>query len=81
MTHVDVTFRNVNEEVLRNFKAEAVREDKTFGEALAEAIKLWLEHRGVVQKTRKKLSDSKSLCFHSGVRNLSERVDEILYTR
>ena len=81
MTNVDITFRNVDEEKLRNFKAEAVRENKNFGEAIGEAINLWLEHKKFDQKKKTKLSESKHLMFRSGIKNLSERIDEIVYTR
>lgn len=79
MTNVDITFRNVEEEPLRNFKAEAVRENKTFGEALAEALKLWLEHRWQMRKKMAKLTDIKPADFGIGTENLSKRIDEVLY--
>lgn len=81
MTNVDITVRNVDEEALQNFKAEAVREKKTFGEALAEAILLWLEHKKLFQKKKARLSSSKPVDFGAGTETLSERVDEVLYGR
>ncbi len=66
----DVTFRNVNREALQNFKAEAVRENKTFGQALAEALELWLTHRQVRQKKRMKLSESTPVDFGAGTERL-----------
>ena len=79
---VDVTFRNVDAEVLRNFKAEAVREDKTFGEALADALLAWLEHRQVeLTKKKTKLSDIKPVDFGPGTENLSTHADDVLYRR
>ncbi len=77
----DITFRNVDKEVLQNFKAEAVRENKTFGNALSEALRMWLEHKKFAQKKKMKLSDSKPLSFRSGTHNLSGRIDDILYAR
>lgn len=82
MTSIDVTFRNLNEEVLRDFKAEAVRENKTFGEALVEAMLTWLEHqKAAITKKKTKLSDLKAMDFGPGTENLSERIDEVLYSR
>lgn len=79
MTNVDITLRNMNKEVLQNFKAEAVREDKTFGEAAVEAFLMWLEHKKFFQKKKMRLSDSKPVDFGPGTENLSERLDEVLY--
>lgn len=75
----DVTFRKVDEEILRNFKAEAVRENKTFGEALVEALKLWLEHKLPMRKKMAKLTDIKPVDFGPGTENLSKQIDEMLY--
>lgn len=75
----DITFRNVDKEILQNFKAEAVREDKAFGQALKEALLLWLEHRKITNKKKTKLSESKPLDFGPGTENLSEKIDDILY--
>ncbi|MBI5228261.1 hypothetical protein HY988_06740 [Candidatus Micrarchaeota archaeon] len=82
MTTVDITIRNVDEELLRNFKAEAVRENKNFGEATSEAFRLWLEHKNQeIHKKKGKLTDIKPLHFKSGFKDLSKRVDEIVYER
>ncbi|MBS3068476.1 hypothetical protein J4450_07245 [Candidatus Micrarchaeota archaeon] len=81
MTSIDITFRNVDEEVLREFKAEAVRENKTFGEALADALRMWLEHKWPIKKKKMTLLESRRLGFHSGIRDLSKRVDELVYKR
>jgi len=44
----NVTFRNVNDNLFTEFKAEAARLKKNLGEAITEAINLWL-----YQKKRK----------------------------
>ena len=79
MTNIDMTIRNLDKDVVRNFKAEAVRENKTLGEAVVEALKLWPEHKGFFQKKKMKLSDSKPVDFGPGTEDLSERLDEVLY--
>ncbi len=76
----DVTFKNVDEEILREFKAEAVREGKTFGEALIEAFLVWLEHKRIsLTKKRMKLSDLKPMDFGPGSEKGSVEVDKIVY--
>ena len=76
----DVMFKNVDEEILREFKAEAVREGKTFGQALVEALLTWLEHRRIATTKKKmKLSDLKPIDFGSGSEKGSIEVDKIVY--
>ena len=38
----NVTFRNVDDRLLRQFKTEAVREKIKMGQAINDAIQLWL---------------------------------------
>lgn len=75
----NITFRNVDIAVLRDFKAEAVRENKTFGQALAEALAVWLQHRRIARGKRMKLSDIEPMDFGPGAETLSQRVDEEVY--
>ena len=76
---VDITFRKVDKDALQEFKAEAVRENKTFGRALAEALLLWLSHKKLSNKKKMKLSDSEPVDFGPGTEKLSTKVDDILY--
>lgn len=77
---VDVTFKNVDERVLREFKAEAVRESKKFGNALVEAIQFWLANKKTLSlKKKMKLSDIKPTSFGPGSENGSIEVDKIVY--
>ena len=41
----NVTFRNVNDTLFTEFKAEAARLKKNMGEAISEAIDLWLHYK------------------------------------
>ena len=78
----DITFKNVDETVLRQFKAEAVLEGKTFGRALAEALLTWLQQRQLLRKKKKmKLSDLKPVDFGPGSERGSVEVDQIVYGR
>ena len=81
----NVTFRNVNEDALTEFRAEAAKLKKNLGEAITEAIQLWLF-------IKKKKLDVMSLendplwaiienpvDFGEGTENLSQEVDKIVY--
>jgi hypothetical protein len=76
---VDVTFRNVDKKILQNFKAEAVREDKTFGQALVEAFILWLQREKSLAKKKSKLSDCEPVDFGLNTENLSTHIDDLVY--
>jgi len=73
----DVTFRNVEDEVLREFKAEAVREGKTLGEALAEALLNWLQSRQVKKSVR--FSSLKPIDFGKNSEKSSSEIDDVVY--
>lgn len=76
----DVMFKNVDEVILREFKAEAVREGKTFSQALVEALLTWLEHRQIAfPKKKAKLSNLKPIDFGPGSERGSVEVDKIVY--
>ena len=52
----NVTFRNVNDNLFTEFKAEAARLKKNLGEAISEAINLWLyqkKHKLDIKKLEK----------------------------
>ena len=73
----NVTFRNVEDEVLREFKAEAVREGKTLGEALVEALLNWLQSRQA--KKAVKFTSLKPIDFGKNSEKSSNEIDEIVY--
>ena len=76
----DVMFKNVDETVLREFKSEAVREGKTFGQALVEALLTWLEYKKEkLNKKKMKLSDIKPVSYGPGSERGSVEVDQIVY--
>ena len=41
----NITFRNVNDTLFTEFKAETARLKKNMGEAISEAIDLWLHYK------------------------------------
>lgn len=76
---IHVSFRDVDTNAFREFKAVAAREGMKMGVALNTAFGLFAEK--FRQKPRKKmgLMDLKPVSFGPGNERLSERVDEFLY--
>ena len=74
---MQVTIKNVQEHVFRDFKAESVRECLKVGDTLTLAMKLWLEK----SKKKPKLSflDLKPRDWGKGTEKLSEEIDRIVY--
>jgi len=75
---MNICVRDVKEQLFRTFKAETVRENKKMGEALNEAIKLWLKKKKTT-KPKYRFMDLKPFDPGPGCEDLSERVDEIVY--
>ncbi len=68
--------RNVNKKVFAEFKAEAVREGLSIGEALNMAILSWLDKK----KSRKlNFMDMKTESWGKGTEKTSTEIDKILY--
>lgn len=76
-THV--SFRDVDIDAFREFKATVAREGMKMGKAVSQALRLFT--RQVKQKPKKKMGllDLKPVDYGPGSENLSERVDEVLY--
>ncbi|NOZ58517.1 MAG: hypothetical protein GXO66_02920 [Euryarchaeota archaeon] len=72
------TFRGIDEEVFRKFKAEAVRQGVSLGRALTGAMKLWLDKQKKPGK-RGSLLQLKPVDWGKGTERASVEVDEILY--
>ena len=70
---MQLSVKNVTEKVFRRFKAQAVMENLPVGEALNQAMKLWMSR---TKKPTLSLMDLKP--FH-GPKRLSEEIDEVLY--
>ena len=74
---MQITIKNVQEHVFREFKAESIREGLKIGNSLTLAMGLWLE------KTKKKpklsLLDLKPKDWGKGTERLSEEIDRIVY--
>ena len=74
---MQVSIKNVEDEIFREFKAESVREGLNVGKALTLAMKLWLEKKE--QKPSMKLLKFKPANWGKGTERTSEEIDKILY--
>lgn len=74
----NVTLRNFDDKLYKELKAEAVRDELTIVEALAQAVSVWLTiHRH--KKKKKSVFDFGPMDFGRGSEKSSVEVDEILY--
>jgi hypothetical protein len=76
MKSMNITVRGVDEKIFKEFKAEAVREGKKIGEALNEAMRVWLMRK---RAKKLKLLDLKPFDWGEGTERLSVEVDQIIY--
>ena len=74
-----VTFRGVDEEVLKKFKAKAIEERMKMGEALTLAMIKWLEEEKKERINPRNLLKLKPFDWGKGTEKTSKEVDEILY--
>ncbi|MBS7654969.1 hypothetical protein KEJ50_00465 [Candidatus Bathyarchaeota archaeon] len=72
---MNITIRKVNEAIFKKFKAKAVEEGMKIGEALTQAMVLWIKQRSLKPKVG--LLDIKP--FNWGDKEVSLKVDKILY--
>lgn len=75
---MQLSVKNVEENVFRDFKAESVREKLHLGKALTLAMRYWLQQQKRIPK--RSLLDFKPRRFGKGTERLSEQIDEVLYS-
>ena len=73
---MNITIRDVDEDVYSRFKAVAVKRKMTVGQAITLAMIKYQQET----KPKGKLSDLKSVSLGPGSERLSEQIDEILYS-
>jgi len=73
---MNISVRGVEDRLFKEFKAEAIKEGKKIGEALNEAIELWLRMRKKRVKFKLKLEP---FDWGEGNERSSMEVDEIVY--
>ena len=74
---MNITVRGVDEEVFRRFKARAVEEGMRLGEALTQAMEMWLQQRSLKPKAR--LLDIRPFNWGEGSKRVSVEIDRIIY--
>jgi hypothetical protein len=74
---VNITVRGLSDKVFRRFKAKATEEDMKLGEAMTQAMELWIRQRAA--KPRANLLDIKPFDWGEGTREVSVEIDRILY--
>ncbi len=77
MAKMQLSVKDVQESVFREFRAESVREGLKVGEALTLAMKFWLDQKG--KKPRMDILGLKPSDWGKGTERTSENMDRILY--
>ena len=72
---MDITIRNLNEEVYRELKSQAALKGINIGEALNLAIRHWLNER----EKGKRIIEPESSDWGKGTETLSEEINKYLY--
>jgi plasmid stability protein len=75
---VDTTIRNLDETAYRALKARAALTGKTMGQAVSEAIRIYLA-RPDVRPTSGRFQDLTPEPYPEGTERLSEEIDAIVY--
>ena len=74
---MQLSVKEVDEKVFREFKAEAVRDGMKVGQALTLAMQFWIQK--VEKKPKLSLIDLKPRDWGKGTERLSEESDSVLY--
>lgn len=74
---VNITIRNLHERTFRSLKAKAAEEDMKLGDALTQAIELWVKTRS--RKPKGRLTDIPTFGWGKGTEHSSTEIDKVLY--
>jgi len=74
---MNITIRDIDEVVFRSFKARAVEEGMKLGEAVTQAMELWIKQRNT--KLKASLLDIKPFNWGEGTEKVSVQIDQVLY--
>ena len=77
MISMNITIRKLDESVFRRFKAKAVEEGMRLGEAMAQAMEMWLRQKSV--RRRASLIEIEPFDWGKGTEKTSVEIDQILY--
>ena len=76
MTFMQLSVRDVNEQVFRAFKAKAVKSKLNVGQAITLAMKHWLEEHA----EKKSFLSFKPKSWGKGTEQTSQEIDKVLYS-
>lgn len=76
---MNISIRDVNPEIFRRLKAEAVKEGIKVGSALTQAVQSWLKGKEATKKKKRSFFDMKPWDWGPGNERVSVEIDEILY--
>lgn len=74
---MQLSVKNVEDDVFKEFKAESVREGFNVGKSLTLAMKLWLEKKH--KKPKSSILSLKTIHWGKGSERTSEEIDKVLY--
>ena len=74
---MNLTIRDLNESVFRKFKARAVEEGMKLGEALTQAMDIWIKQS--TDKPEGSLLDLETFDWGKDAEKVSTKIDEIIY--
>jgi len=74
---MQLSIKNVDERIFREFKAKTVHEGIRVGDAITRAMELWVERK----EKKLRFLDLKPTDWGEGTEHTSEEIDEILYNR
>ena len=77
ITCMQLSVKEVDEKIFREFKAEAIKDGFKVGKALNLAMKLWLDK--IEKKPKVSFLDLKPSHWGKGTERTSEEIDKILY--
>lgn len=74
---MNICIRGIKEPIFREFKAEATREKMRMGDAITEALRLWLNtHK---KKAKYRFLNLRPFDWEHGSEHASEEIDKELY--
>lgn len=74
-----ITVRDVDEKILRNFRAHAIQKKMKMGEALTDAMRIWIKQAGPEGTDPKILLKAKPSDWGRDTHKTSKEIDKILY--
>jgi hypothetical protein len=74
---MDLTVRSLDNSAFKKFRAKAAEEGMKLGEALTQAMELWIKQRNM--KRHASLLDIKPFNWGNGTERINTEIDQTLY--